>query len=166
MKPLYELKQQYLLCLNIFTDPESDISPQVIADTLEGLEGDLQDKLVNVVSMSASLDAEAAQVAEAEARMSKRRKALERNAKWLKEYAVSNMLETGIKEVKTAEFKAGVAKNPVGVEITVEPEALPFVYTRQKTIIEPDKKAIKEALESGITIEGCALRQGYRLAIR
>ena len=40
---LYDISQDYLQALDVFTDPEADIPLEAAMDTLEGLEGQLQE---------------------------------------------------------------------------------------------------------------------------
>ena len=75
---LYEISQDYLQALDLFTDPEADIPLEAAMDTLEGLEGQLQEKAVNVAKFMQNLDTTARAIKEAEQQMARRRKAIEK----------------------------------------------------------------------------------------
>lgn len=163
---LFEQKQQYLSFLDMVTEPGSDFDEKMVADTLEGMEGVIEDKVVNIAAVVKNMEAEADSIGEAMDGMAKRKKSLESRAKWLREYALDAMKSTGIEKVSCPWFKVSVAKNPVSVVVDTEVERLPPFYIREKLFREPDKAAIKADLEAGKPVAGCRLEQGYRLSIR
>ena len=59
MLKLYEIEQNYLAALDIFTDPENEIMPEVAADTLEAIEGEFELKAVRVAAFAKQMEAEA-----------------------------------------------------------------------------------------------------------
>ena len=67
-------------------------------------------------------------------------------------------------KVKTTLFNLSVCKNSRPSLTIPEVENLPDEFT--KLVKEPDKEAIKEALESGQEIEGCQLTVGDHLRIK
>jgi len=67
-------------------------------------------------------------------------------------------------KVKTTLFNLSVCKNSRPSLTIPEVENLPDEFT--KLVKEPDKEAIKEALESGQKIEGCQLTVGDHLRIK
>lgn len=162
---LYEISQDYLQALDIFTDPEADIPLEAAMDTLEGIEGQLQDKAVNVAKFLQNLDATAKSIKEAEQQMARRRKAMENRARWIKDYLKSNMEAAGITKIESPWFNLGIQKNPESVAISDE-TVIPEDYKTEVITVKIDKTAIKQALKDGAEIPGATLRQGTRLAIR
>lgn len=67
-------------------------------------------------------------------------------------------------KVKTTLFNLSVCKNSRPSLTIPEVENLPDEFT--KLVKEPDKEAIKEALESGQEIEGCQITIGDHLRIK
>lgn len=73
--------------------------------------------------------------------------------------------------IKTfGEFEVGLTKSGVRKSTSTEVDAnmvnaLPKEYKTIKIVETPDKKAIKEALEKGIEIEGCRLSHNLNLKI-
>ena len=160
---LYEIAAIYRAQLEQLS--ELDLDPQTVSDTLESIQGDMQDKLRAVIAYSMELDILAAGAADAAKRMAARAKTLESRVEAMRAYALTHMQGTGISEVATDEFAAKVAKKPPSVQIA-DDAALPIEFLRVKTVSEPDKTALKAALQGGRVVPGCELVQGYRLAIK
>ena len=160
---LYNITAAYRADLAALAD--LDIDPQTASDTLEAIQGDIRDKLEAVIAYSIELDILADGALSAAKRMQERATGLSRRVDWLRAYALQSMQATGIGEVCTDEFSAKVAKKPPSVVVS-EVGAIPAEFLRTKTTTEPDKVALKKALEAGQIIEGATLQQGYRIAIK
>lgn len=81
--------------------------------------------------------------------------------KWLMTKAMDSLQYT---EVKSPEVTLRFRKSS-SVEIT-DSEALPEQFLRTKTVVEPDKTAIKNALKAGETILGAQLVESRNLQIK
>ena len=162
---LYEIGQDYLRALDHFTDPEVDIPAAAVTDTLDGIEGQLQDKAINVAKFMQNLDATASAIRDAEQQMARRRKAIENRARWIRDYLKANMEASGITRIESPWFRLAIQNNPVAVEITDE-AALPDDYKVETVTVKIDKTAIKQAIHNGIDVPGAMLSQGTRLSIR
>jgi hypothetical protein len=164
---LYQLSGDYLRALDFLTDPEANVPAQVLTDTMEALDGELQDKAVNVAKFIRNMEATAEAIKQAEAEMAKRRKALESRVTWLKGYLKANMESTGITKIDCPYFKLSIAKNPAALDLFDE-SAIPAEYkhTETVTVEHIDKAAIKAALSSGAEIQGAKLTNGTRLVIK
>ena len=160
---LYTITTQYRADLAVLAD--LDIDPQTAADTLEGMQGEIRDKLQAVIAYSLELDILAAGASEAAKRMQDRAKSLTSRVEWLRAYALQSMQATGIGDVSNDEFSAKVAKKPASVLIASDAE-IPMPYMRETITVAPDKMALKKAIEAGAIIDGVSLQQGYRLAIK
>jgi hypothetical protein len=161
--PLYQIAAEYRQALDALA--ELDLDPQTVADTVEGMSGELHDKLRAVIAYSLDLDVLATGTEEAAKRMADLAKSRRNRVQALRDYALQAMQATGIAEVATDEFAAKVAKKPAAVVIA-EGAELPAEFVRTKWTTEPDKAALKIALTAGREIAGCALVQGFRLAVR
>ena len=182
---LYDLSGQYLSALDFFTDPEEDLPMQAINDTLEGLEGQIQEKSINVAKVLRNMEETAKSIKEAEKKMFDRRKAIENRVLSLKDYLKSNMEATGIQKIECPWFRLAIQKNPASVEIHDEKQlpdeyvtvelALPMqtyhaikdqLGEHELKQIKADKTALKIALKAGKAISGACLSAGTRLVIR
>jgi hypothetical protein len=164
---LYEISGTYLHALGAFTDPESDFDAETVSDTLEALEGEFEQKAVNVAAFLRGMEAEADAIEAAMHQMAKRRHRLKANADWLRGYLLDQMGEMGLKEIRSPWFVIKPTKNPPAVVVD-DPAALPaeFMWQPEPPPPAPDKGAIKEALSAGREVPGARLVVGTRLAIK
>ena len=81
--------------------------------------------------------------------------------KWLMTKAMDSLQYT---EVKSPEVTLRFRKSS-SVEIT-DSESLPEKFLRTKTVVEPDKTAIKNALKAGEKIQGVQLVESRNLQIK
>ena len=162
---LYEISQNYRDALDVLTDPELDLPNEVIADTLEGLQGSLEDKAIAVAQFLKNLEATAVAIKEAEQRMAARRKAIENRVASMKDYIKLNMESCGITKIESPWFALSIAKNPAAVDVLDE-TAIPAEFKEEIVTVKIDKTAIKQAIEAGVEVPGAYLTQGTRLAIR
>jgi len=164
---LYEIASTYRQALDFFADHEMDISAESVKDTLETIEGNFEQKAVNVAAFARQMEAEAEAIKHAEEGMAKRRKALENRAKWLRDYVKQEMEIMGMKKISFSPwFVLSVQKNPDSLDIYDE-DVLPTQYVETKQVIETviDKAAIKATLAAGDNVPGARLTNGTRLVI-
>ena len=162
---LYEISQNYRDALDVLTDPDNDLPAEVIADALEGLQGSLEDKAVNVAKFFKNLEAMAQAIKDAEQRMAARRKAIEDRVASLKTYLKGNMESCGITKIESPWFVLAIQKNPAAVDVSDE-AAIPDQFVEIVTTRKINKAAIKQTIESGADVPGAVLTRGTRLAIR
>ena len=165
MTALYELAAEYRADAEKLAD--MDLDEQTLADTLEGLSGELEVKAQNVIMFTRNLEATAAAIKEAEAQMAARRKALENRAEGLRRYVLENMQFAGIQKIECPLFKLSIRDNPAAVDI-YEPGLIPAQYMKQPEPPPPapDKTAIKAAITAGTEVPGARLTKGTRLEIK
>lgn len=163
MSSLYDIDQRYLAALDAATDPDSDLDPELFADTLAGLEGEAEDKIHNVIRYARNLEAESDAINLAMASMRTRMVAKLNKAKHLREYAMEGMQVIGKKKLEWPDFVASVAPSPESVVVDDE-ASVPDDYCRYTRAL--DKTVIKQALKDGHTVPGCHLESGTHLRIR
>lgn len=165
MTALYEIAAEYRDAATKLA--ELDLDAQTIADTLEGLSGDLETKAQNVAFFVRNLEATAAAIKQAEADMAARRKAMENRADGLKRYIFESMTVAGIEKIECPHFRLAIKNNPAAVDV-FEPGLVPasFMRTPEPPPPAPDKTAIKEALKAGQDVPGARLTSGQRLEIK
>lgn len=162
---LYKIADDYLVAMNRLQDMEID--EQTIADTLEGMAGELEVKATNVAMFVRNLEASADAIKSAEGDMAARRKAIENRAKRVKEYLQSQMTRTGITKIECPHFKLAIQDNPPSVVIDAESQIpAEFMKTPEPPPPSPDKKAISDAIKSGKEVPGAHLERGQRLVIK
>lgn len=106
---LYELTEQWDAVFNMMEDGETD--EQVIFDTLESIEGEIEDKADNYAKMIRTLQASVDVLKAEEERMYQRRKSTENHIQRLKDNLQANLEFIGKTKFKTDLFSFSVAKN-------------------------------------------------------
>lgn len=143
-----------------------DLDDVTLADTLQGLSGDLEVKAQNVVMFAKNLEATAIAIKEAETQMAARRKAIENRAAGLRSYVLTSMQVAGVTKIECPYFRVAVQNNPPSVDV-YEPGLVPSEFMKQKPPPPPevDKTAIKEAIKAGREVPGAKLSVGQRLVV-
>lgn len=161
---LFVLADQYLVVAERLSD--LDLDEQTLADTLEGLAGDLEVKATNVACFVRNLESAAEQIKKAEIVMNLRRKAIENRAERVKAYLKAQMERTGVLKIDSAYLSLAIKKNPPAVCIDAESQ-IPEDYMRQPEPPPPvpDKKLIYQAIKDGFTVPGAHMENSTRLAI-
>lgn len=163
---LYDIEGEYLYLLELAEDPDTD--PQVFADTMEGLEGVLEDKVEAYGKVIRQMEHDAAACDYEAKRLRNKKDSIEANIKRMKDRIQEAMTTTGKKKIDTTLFKFSIRKNPPKVVLD-SPEHIPagFLIPQDPKV---DLAAIKESLKSEDEApiwEGIAhLEQGESLSIR
>jgi hypothetical protein len=156
MSKLYDISAEYKELVAMSED--DDEMALAIADTLEGIEGEFNDKANAIVSMVLNMDGDVEPIDSAIARLQARKKVIQNKQASLKNYLRENMERTGIKKISCPLFTITCVPGREIAYIDNE-EALPDDYLSVKTTISPDKTAITKALKDGTTIEGAHLER-------
>lgn len=165
MPTLFELSAEYRAAADKLAD--LDMPADVIADTLEGMSGDLTTKAQNVAKFIRNLEATADQIDAAIAQMQARRDAYRKRADQVHQYLFDGMTHAGISKIECPWFVLSVKKNPPRAEIRDE-SSIPADYWRQPETPpkQLDKRAILASLKSGVSVPGADLIQTTRLEIK
>ena len=161
---LHEIVGRYRIAMNEL-DAMVDIDEDVVADTLNSIEGEFEQKAINVALFIENLEADALAIKDAEKRMKERREVMERKADRLREYLKNNFEQMGLKVIKHPLFDIKLANNPESVVIHNQ-DLLPKSYIAEKVTYAPDKAAIKAAIKSGISVSGAELVRKTRMDIK
>lgn len=152
---LYELTDQ-MRGLTALIE-QGDLDQDTIDDTLEGLGGLIKDKGRGVLLVMANLGAASSAFDGEIKRMQARKKTLDNNAAWLKEYLRTNMLKAGITEISSDVFTATLGKPGKKTEISDE-SLVPAIYLKHiPQSYQPIKAEITKALKAGTDVPGCKL---------
>lgn len=164
MTSLILIAQQYRADLAALAD--LDMPPDVVADTLESLGGDLQTKAQNVALFARSLDADAAAIKQWVKDAADRAKAIEARAERLRAYLANCMELAGVERIEGPGVVLSWRKS--SAVVIDEPALLPIEWWRQKPApeAEPDKSRIAEALKHGAAIPGAHIEHRRSLQIK
>lgn len=169
-KSLFELASEYQKLQSMIED-ETDL--QAFADTLEAInwEQDFEDKadayaaiIQNMKVVIGSLDGQIKAVNEILDDLKKAKKAKEAKVDRLKQNLCDAMIRTEKQKFKTG-LHSYWTQDSKSLKIDeVDAETIPLAY--QKHIVEVDKDAIKEALDSGKKIEFARYEEKTTLRFR
>ena len=165
MANLYELTNNYKTVLNMLY--EEDIDEQMILDTLEGIEGEIEDKADGYAKIIKELLGDADKIKAEKLRLEARQKSFENRAKLLKDNLQNTMIQLGKTKFKTELFSFGIQKNGGKLPLIIEDIAkVPDEYFKH-TEKELDNTKIREAIDSGKEISFAYYgEQGEALRIR
>jgi hypothetical protein len=144
MSSLYKLTANYEEVLNMLYN--EDIDEQMIFDTLEGIEGEIEDKADNYAKIIKELEAQAHARKEEAKRLTESAKIFENRIKTLKQNLYNSMKQVGKTKFTTNLFSFNIAKNGGKQVLTIDGE-VPGIY--QKVRLENDTEKIRKALEDG-----------------
>lgn len=144
MSNLYQLTNNYETVLNMLYDEDAD--EQMILDTLEAIEGEIEDKADNYAKIIKELEAKQNARKKEAKRLTESAKVFENREKALKSNLFNSMKATGKTKFATDLFSFNIAKNGGKQTLTIDGE-VPEEYT--KAVIENDTDKIRQALENG-----------------
>ena len=137
MSKLYEIANEYAELSN------SDMDAEMIADTLEGIQGEFEDKAKNILAIIKNEQAlELALETEAKS-LTERAKSSSNRVEKLKSYLASCLETMELKSITAGVHKLSTRKGVVSVQID-DLEKLPTNYVDFQTVIKADKNLIKE----------------------
>lgn len=146
---LYELSVQMQTILEMAEDTELD--PQLIADTLEGVEGEIEVKLDSYGIVMNELQMDVAKIDQEIKRLTEKKKQINSNIDRMKAAVMNTMTLMGTRKVKGDNFTWSIQKNggkaPLILDESIPAFNLPEEY--QVWDVKPDKEAIRFALENG-----------------
>lgn len=144
MENLYNLTSKYETVLNMLYD--EDIDEQMVLDTLESIEGEIEDKADGYAKIIKELEAKKNARKEEAKRLTDSAKVFENRVNTLKQNLYNSMKTTGKTKFATNLFTFSIATNGGKQALSIDGE-VPQEYT--KTVIENDTDKIRQALENG-----------------
>ena len=158
---LYELTGQMRALYAMADDP--DVDEQAWLDTMEGIEGELEDKADAYAKLMRQMQADAAALKAEEERLYNRRKALEHHTANMKTRLQEMMQITGKTKFKTQLFSFGIQKTVPRVVIDNAAKVPRSFLIPQPSKL--DSAALKDWLKDN-TCDFAHLEQGESLRIR
>lgn len=147
---LYDLNIQMQTILEMAED--GDLDPQLIADTLEGVEGEIEDKLDSYGVVMNELQMDVTKIDQEIKRLTEKKRLINNNIDRMKnavQYTMTEVLNT--KKVKGEKFTWSIQKNGGKAPVILNPDVSIMSYPErfQDWDVKADKVAIREALEAG-----------------
>ncbi|MEY7151349.1 siphovirus Gp157 family protein [Enterobacter cloacae] len=138
---------------------DSGMEPEMIADTLDGIEWELEAKVEQILAVCKNESAYAEALKEESKRLAERAKAAENRVASMKDYVAASLETAGKKSLKAGIHQVTVRAPVESVEITDE-GSLPPEYVEYVTTVKAEKLAIKHQLKAGNAIPGASLKLG------
>lgn len=162
MSNLYQLTANYETVLNMLYDEEVD--EQMILDTLESIEGEIEDKADGYAKIIKELESKRdARKTEAK-RLTDSAKVFDNRISQLKQNLFNSMKQIGNSKITTDLFTFSIVRNGGKQALTIDGD-VPEEYTKAK--IENDTDKIRKALEDGIELSFAHLEpRGESLKIK
>jgi len=135
---------------------ESDDMAQAVADTMESIEGEFEEKALSLMAVAGNMDGDVSAIDNEIARLAARKKSIQNRQESMKEYLRMNMEASGINKITCPLFTITLAKGRDIVQIN-DADKIPADYLNIKTSMTPMKKEILAALKAGEEIEGASL---------
>lgn len=149
---IYEISEEMMSCIDVETG-------EIDVERLNALELERDAKFENIALWYKDLVAEAKAIKEEEAALKKRRESSENKAESLKAY-----LKYWLSGEKFKTPKVSISYRKSKAVDIEEGAFIPENYRRVKW--EPDKTALKEALEAGEEFEGITLEENESMIIK
>lgn len=157
MASLYNLTHDYQTVLDMIYDEAHD--EQAVIDTLDSIEGAIEDKAEGYCKIIKQLEADAQAIKEEEMRLRERRIVYENRKERLKQNLFDTMKATGIPKIKTTLFNVGIQKNGGKRRLVLDIEAgmLPAYYREVEYKVNNDR--LRESLGDAEKNEWCHLEE-------
>lgn len=141
-----------------------DLDDKSIADTLEAVSGEFNDKAVAILKFTENMNGDIDCLSNEIKRLQERKKVIENRKAKLREYLLYNMEKSGVTKIECPFFTASIRKGSESVEIE-NGELLPDEYVTVEVVEKADKNAIKRDLRAGKEINGAKLVCGVNTII-
>jgi hypothetical protein len=141
-----------------------DLPPEVIRDTLESMSGPIEGKSQAVAYVVRKLEANADAMKEWAKAAVAQADIVENRARELRDYLAYTLKQCSITKVEGPGITIGWRKS-TAVDV-YDPLLVPEIYFAPAPPPKPDKVAIKEALKSGVDIQGARLVERENLQIK
>ena len=160
---LYELQQEQLELNALLEENGGELTPE-IEERLMIHDCDVQQKMESYCKAIKCYENDIAAFKSEIERLKARKESAEKAIERMKD-AMTNAMETfGLKKLEAGTFKIGTRKSQ-SVEILDE-DAISSEYKREKITYSVDKVAIKNAIESGVEVEGAKLNENTNITIK
>lgn len=159
---LYEITEAYQK-LDTLLDSVGEGTTD-LNEYLDGIETQMENKVDNIVRYSKNLELTALAIATEIDRLVALKKGYEKKSEALIDYISYTMLKHNIERVDTEVCRLSFRKSST-VEID-DTSKLPKAYVVEKVSYQPDKKAIKEAIEKGVPVAGAHIEEHKNLQIK
>ena len=160
---LFLIAERYSNILELCENAEVPV--EMLEEALQEMDGELTEKLENIVSFIKSMNGDIEVIDNEIARLQARKKTINNKITSLKDYTENCLKMLDLKKVKTSLNTISIQNNPPSIEV-VDEALIPDEFKSIETVTKIDKKAILKAIKEGSEIAGSRLSQTMSLRIR
>jgi hypothetical protein len=160
---IFLIQNEYQLLINQIIEAEGEITPE-LETALTINKEQLQSKAVDYSYVIKQLDGDCEQIDAELKRLQQLKKVRTNLADRLKDTISNAMNLYEVEKIETPLIKLSF-RNSESVEITNESQ-LDACFIVTKTVSTPDKKAIKDAIKSGVLVTGATISYNKNLQIK
>ncbi|QGH63391.1 siphovirus Gp157 family protein [Serratia proteamaculans] len=153
MSKLYDIANDYAKLL------DSGLAPELIADTIEGIEGELTGKIEQLLAICKNEQGYAEMLRSEAKSLTERAAVVENKIASIKEYVAKSLETAGKKSIRTGLHQVTIREPSRQVDIT-DVALIPVEFVEYETLIKPDKLAIKHQLVAGHHVPGAQIKLG------
>ncbi|MBH3259941.1 siphovirus Gp157 family protein [Serratia marcescens] len=153
MSKLYDIANDYAKLM------DSGLEPDMIADTIEGIDGELVDKVEQLLAICKNEQLYAEALRNESKSLQERASVVENKISSIKEYIARSLETAGKKSIRAGLHQVTVRVPSRQVDIT-DASILPIEFAEYETVVKPDKLAIKHQLDAGIAVPGAQIKLG------
>ena len=166
---LYEIADTYRAFMAAVDAGE--IPEDAVADTLDGIEGEFEQKADNIACLIKELRLEAQAIKEEADNLYYRQKQKQARADWLARYLQANMQAMGNGKIETARNRISIKKNPISCKILDADTLLGFLNLHHmedciKREVSIKKRELLARMKDGEEIPGAELEASERIEIK
>lgn len=165
---LYEISTMYKSFLEMVENDE--VPQEAIADTLESITAEIEDKADNIACLIKNLMAETEAIKAEEQNLAKRRKSKENRIEWLKSYLTDNLTKNGMPKLETARNKISF-KASERVMFDDEQSFIEWAMHNREELLTyktptVNKTEIKKAIGDGFKFDGVRIESRQNIQIK
>lgn len=165
MTTLYQISQEYMAVLEGGMVVDEETGEIIFDDTdLDDLQAAFEDKLEACALYLKNLESDAEAIKAEEKSMADRRRVIERKADRMKRYVRDCVGDMDGQRFETPKVALSMRRSKI-VDVW-DCDEVPEKYLVRKQTVQPDKKAIKKAIESGENIPGAAIVENWSLQVK
>lgn len=153
MAELYKIANEYAALMS------EDLPSELIADTIEGIEGEFTDKVSAILALCKNESAYADSLKEEASSLNERASAITNKVERLRQYIADCMIQAEMKRVRAGVHEVTLRAASKIVEIT-DPMAIPVDLVEYETVVKPNKLEIKRRILAGEDIAGATVKDG------
>lgn len=153
MEPLYKIAEAYAGLMS------EDFDLEMIQDTLDGIEGEFESKVEQILSVIKNKQYHSAMLKAESDKLAERAKHADNEVERIKAYIAECMGKLEKKTINAGLHSITVRAGSKSVEIE-NADLIPDEFVSYDTVVKVDKNEIKKRLNAGEAIEGATLKTG------